>query len=93
MKSQKLLLNFGKFETFGSTQLAGNRSSEFQASQDALHIAKKMKNFLFDQSDLKRLGKFSATLGHLSMVFKRFPKSEHGLSLSDLDPTDHMNYT
>lgn len=92
IKSQKLLLNFGDFSTFGPIELVANPNTTFHANQDAFHIAKKLKSGLYDMSDLKRLGNFSATLAHLIMVLKRFPKHEHGLNPSDLDPSDKMNY-
>lgn len=92
LKSQKFLLNFGNFKSFGEITLAGDMTSKHQASQDPLHISKKMKNCLYDQSDVLRIGRFSAALGHLVMVFKRFDKNDHGLLLSDLDPSDKMNY-
>lgn len=92
LKSQKHLVNFGNFSQYGPLTLVGDITSDYQASQDAFHDAKKMKSALYDQSDVRRLGKFSATVNHLIMVYKKFGKNEHGLTLADLDPNDRMNY-
>lgn len=92
LKAQKHLLNFGTFVDFDTFKLAGNINSLHQASQDPMHIRKKMKSFLYDLSDLMQMGEFYATLSHLIMVFKIFHKNQHGLNKTDLDPKDKMNY-
>lgn len=92
LKSQKHLINFGSLHKFGPVQLVVDYTSDYQANQDPYHIAKKLKNVLFDMSDLLRIGRYSATVGHLVIVLKKFPKILHGLNASDLDPADKMNY-
>lgn len=92
LKSQKFLLNFGNFNRFGNMILAGDINSDNLTNQDGLHIAKKLKNTLFDPSDVKRMGNHVASSGHLVIMFKKFGKQEHGLKMSDLDPTDKLNY-
>lgn len=77
---------------FGQLQLSGNYYSKYLALQDPLHIAKKICNTLFDTVDILRLGSYSANYGHLVILYKLFPKSEHCLTLMDLDPSDKLNY-
>lgn len=90
--SQKLSVNFGNFEFFQGIQLAGNLNSLFFGNQDALHIAKKLLNRLYDFGSTLIMGNRIATLNHLILVYKTFEKSQHNLNLSDLNPHDRMNY-
>jgi hypothetical protein len=91
--SQKYLAKFGsKFYKFGPIILVGDMESDYQANQDAYHIAKKLKNLLYDLCVVLRLGRFNASLAHLIIIFKKHHISEHGLTKSDLDYTDKMNY-
>jgi hypothetical protein len=92
MKSQKLLSKFGNFCEFGSLSLAGDYKTENPSIQDVDHITKRMKNTLYAPCDVLRMGNKFAALGHLVMVYKMFNKNQHHLVLSDLDPTDKMNY-
>ena len=87
-----MLIEYGNINSFGQFQLVGNYQSKHVALQDPLHIAKKISNKLFDMVDILRLGNFSANYGHLIMLHKLFPKSDHCLTLGDLDPLDKMNY-
>lgn len=92
LKSQKSLVDFGNFQPFGKMILAGNIAVENLASQDALHDAKKMKNVFYDPCEVLLMGTSKAALGHLVTLMKKFDKNSHNLTLSDLDPTDRMNY-
>lgn len=92
LKSQKSLVKFGSFKSQGSMILGGDFESEYQASQDSLHIAKKLKNSFYYTSEALRMGNRCALIGHLVILIKRFDKNQHNLNLSDLDPTDKMNY-
>lgn len=92
IRSQKKLVNFGSFQSIGSLMLAGSIEAENQASQDFLHIVKKMKNVFYDTSEVLRIGNRIATVGHLVILTKKFDKNLHNLNSSDLDPTDKMNY-
>lgn len=92
LRAQKTLLSFGEFENFGPIRLAGSINSDFQASQDPYHIAKKMKNVLYDPPETLMMGTKFATLGHLIILAKKFSKHQHNLAASDLDVTLRMNY-
>lgn len=85
-------MEFGNFQSFGKLMLAGNINAENLASQDPLHDAKKMKNVFYDPCDVLLMGTGKVALGHLVTLMKRFDKNFHNLNLSDLDPTDRMNY-
>lgn len=92
MKAEKILMKFGSNESYHSFDVLGDRFSEIISMQDGMHIANRMKCGFYDTSDVLKLGKFSATLGHLYIVAKSFPKEEHNLIFSDLDPLDRLNY-
>lgn len=51
-----------------------------------------MKNVFYDPCEVLIMGTGKVALGHLVMVMKKFEKNAHNLTLSDLDPTDRMNY-
>lgn len=92
IKSQKLLTRFGHFQKFGPLLLAGDIHAVDQASQDSWHISKKMKNIFYDCCEVLRMRNRNAVIGHMVILVKKFEKNLHGLNLSDLDPTDKMNY-
>lgn len=92
LKSQKYLLEFGKFTDFGRLRLAGDINAENLANQDGSHIEKKMKNIFFDSCDALRMGKRNALSGHLIILIKQFDKNLHNLQACDLNPRDKMNY-
>lgn len=92
LKSQKQLANFGSFQNIGPLILAGCITSPNLASQDSFHIVKKMKNVFFDPCDAIIMGSKIAVIGHLIILLKKFDKNLHNLNLSDLDPTDKLNY-
>lgn len=72
--------------------LAGCIKAQNLASQDSFHIVKKMKNTFFDPSDAIIMGSKIAVIGHLIILIKKFDKNLHDLNLSDVDPTDKLNY-
>lgn len=92
LKSQKQLANFGSLQSIGPLTLAGCITSQNLASQDSFHIVKKMKNVFFDPCDVIRMGSKNAAIGHLIILIKKVHKNLHSLNLSDLDPTDKLNY-
>lgn len=92
LATQKALVNFGEFKDFGMIKLAGDVNSNYFGSQDAFHIAKKMKNTLFNPSSELRIGNKIATLAHIVIVMQKFDKVCHQLVPSDLDFNDKMNY-
>ena len=92
LKSQKHLAQFGSFKKYKELTLVGNFESKILGYQDPLHLAKKLSNTLFDNGNTLKLGNFSASLGHLIIVYKSYTKIDHNLTLSDLDYVDKMNY-
>jgi hypothetical protein len=93
LKSQKNLVNYGNFQNVCGMTLAGNLNQvRIYGFQDPLHIVKKLNNSLYDTCSVLKMGNFSANLGHLIMVYKKFHKIQHKLILRDLDPADKMNY-
>lgn len=93
LKAQKEIINFGRVTIHHGFQLASDFSAvDNFGNQDPEHIKKKMKNQLFDTSDDFIIGNRIATVGHLAILQKSFPKIEHGLTPSDLNPMDRMNY-
>jgi len=92
MMAQKQLANYGSLYEFCGIKLAGSLDSEYFFSQDPLHVAKKMKNLLFDFGTDLILGDFLASLGFLLILNKKFGSEATGLNQSDLDFKDRMNY-
>lgn len=92
LKSQKELAQFGNIQIYNQLTIAGNHEARILGLQDPLHLVKKMNHALYDNCNVLKLGKYSASLGHLIIVFKTFQKIEHNLILSDLDPSDRLNY-
>lgn len=90
--AQKKFVEFGSPSSFGSLMLAGNLNSVEKGMQDGYHDAKKMCDRMFDLGLNLIMGERVATVNHLILVFKKYPKGEHRLTLSDIDSTDHMNY-
>lgn len=90
--AQKIMIDYGKITSFGNLKLAGKLDSELVGCQDGLHATKKMNDRLYDLGTDLILGNRIATVNHLIMVYKKFPKSLHQLILSDIDTSDHMNY-
>lgn len=95
--AQKKLANFGNLTNYLGVTLAGNsfeleEKKQFFFSQDPYHIAKKMKNQMFDPANNLTLGKFHITRAHLVVMAKKYPPNQHGLSKSDLDFKNLMNY-
>lgn len=93
LKAQKMLQNFGGDYEFCGIPLSAALHSEITSTQDSLHLLKKLKSSLYDGVDLLKLGNYIATLGHLVIVFKSFDKYQHNLRVSDIDSSDHMNYS
>lgn len=90
--AQKKFVEFGSPSSFGSLMLAGNLNSVEKGMQDGYHDAKKMCDRMFDLGINLIMGERIATVNHLILVFKKYSKNEHRLTLSDIDSTDHMNY-
>jgi len=93
LKAQKSLQNFGNDYEFCGFPLAASLHNDIMSTQDSLHLLKKLKASLYDHCDLLRMGNFYATLGHLVIIFKNFDKNRHNLRVSDIDPSDLMNYS
>lgn len=94
LKSQKVLMNFGRPKVFREiTVCADWEFNDFFGNQDPFHIAKNMKNRFYDTSNDLKMGKYVASYTHLIIIFKMFPKIEHSLSKSDLNPNGRMNYS
>ncbi|KAG5683116.1 hypothetical protein PVAND_012417 [Polypedilum vanderplanki] len=92
LKAQKDLVRFGEIKILYNYPFAGNCFSAFFGYQDPTHIQNRMRARLFDTSEEIKIGKYSAVLGHLYVLFKKYPKNMHGLNLSDLNPLDRLNY-
>lgn len=92
MMAQKQLTKYGSTYEFCGIKLAGSLDSNYFFSQDPFHIAKKMKNLLFDFGSDLILGDFIASLGFLLILNKKFGSEVTGLNQSDLDFRDRMNY-
>lgn len=92
LKAQKNFIKFGILREFYSFYVAGDYTSDIVGIQDHLHILNKFKNRLFNTTCDLTLGNFGASLGHLVIVLKKFPKKDHQLSCSDLDSADRLNY-
>lgn len=63
--------------------------------QDHIHIATKMRNFLLRFSYNKHVlpfGKYFITLDHLYFLIDKFPKDQHELTKSTLNPIDRQNF-
>lgn len=93
LKSQKVLMNFGIAKRYREIIVCADwEFNDFFGNQDPLHITKNMKNRFYDTSNDILMGNYVATYAHLIIVVKMFPKIEHSLSISDLNPNDRMNY-
>jgi hypothetical protein len=94
LAAQKTLknINYGNIKDFGAIKIAGDIYMDCMASQDGLHLAKKLKNVFYDKSYTIRLGNFNATLNHLKILHDNYRKSEHLLNECDIDSRDKMNY-
>lgn len=88
--SQKRFMRFGEcFLAFGLT-LAVDYTSKIVSGQDPEHDMKKMKNTFY--SNVLRVGEKNASIAHLEILLKDFPKSQHGLTKTDLNVEDRMDY-
>lgn len=92
LHTQKVLINFGVQINFGPLELYGNIDPECLSNQDGLHLAKKLKNCLFQPSHYLQIGKFKASFTHLKILSTLFGKEQHGLNVTDLNCQDKMNY-
>lgn len=61
-------------------------------TQDTTHIATKLRNRLLKPDIHLPMGSFRVTVEHLLSLIKNVQKSVHGLTRSDVCPTDKMNY-
>ncbi|KAG5681188.1 hypothetical protein PVAND_010645 [Polypedilum vanderplanki] len=92
LKAQKMLQNFGSIDKINDFQIASDLYSEILTLQDPYHIENRLRSKLYDLADVMRIGDYFATVGHLYILLKSFPKSQHELNVSDLDPLDRLNY-
>lgn len=90
--AQKVMIDFGSITTVGNLKLAGKIDMRLVGCQDGLHITKKLNDRLYDLGTDLVTGNRVATVNHLIMVYKKFPKTAHQMILSNLDMSDHMNY-
>lgn len=90
--AQKILLNFGMPQNYGSLTLAGNINADILSNQDSLHLTKKLKSSLYQASHYLTLGKYKASIEHLHILFRKYSKELHNLNSCDLDIQDKMNY-
>lgn len=80
-----------EFEWFSSDT---NTDGPFYV-QDHIHIATKMRNFLLRFSYSKHMlpfGKYFISLDHLHFIRENFPKDQHELTKSTLNPIDRQNF-
>lgn len=86
-------MEFGRSKKYREIDLCADwEYLDFCGNQDPFHIAKNMKNRFYDTSNDLIMGNYVASYAHLIIVFKLFPKIEHLMALSDLNPNDRMNY-
>lgn len=92
ISAQKLMIKYGTFHhSFGYT-FSGDIYSEYQFNQDPLHIGKKMKNIIFDLGNDLVLGDYTANFGFFMILAKKYDTHITGLTKTDLDYRDRMNY-
>lgn len=60
--------------------------------QDTVHIGTKFRSKLLKSSNILVVGNKIITVSHLKIVLDRFPKDTHGLTNSDIEPKDKMNF-
>jgi hypothetical protein len=90
LRAQKKFSDFGKIYTAYGTTLAASLDSKISPTQCPEHLLKKMKNGYF--SRIQRIGNKNACIGHLEILIQEFGKNQHGLTISDLNVNDRMNY-
>lgn len=92
--SMRYLSKIGKrseFEWFSSDT---NNYGPFYV-QDHIHIATKMRNFLLRfiyNKHVLPFGKYFITLDHLHFIREHFPKDQHELTKTTLNPVDRQNF-
>lgn len=90
MASQKRFVNFGVIYSAFGLELAADYTSMIVSGQDPEHGLKKMKNKFY--TSVLRLGEKNASIAHLEILLKEFPKGRHGLTKTDLNVEDRMDY-
>ena len=61
--------------------------------QDMVHLLAKLRTRLIIPSNIISIGSEVACRGHLTEVFKKFPKAKHGLNHRSIDDKDKQNYS
>lgn len=61
-------------------------------TQDIVHVCTKSRNRLIKRDINLPMGMYKASSDHLKKLVKDVQKSVHGLTFSDVFPTDRMNY-
>lgn len=59
--------------------------------QDTIHIGTKLRNRLLKEAILP-IGNYLVSIGHIKILLKSVSKEIHGLTYSDICPTDRQNY-
>lgn len=61
-------------------------------TQDTIHLANKARNRLLKKDINLPMGKHKVSIHHLQNLLRQVHKSVHGITYSDVFPTDRMNY-
>lgn len=75
-----------------SNWFLGNLEATHFCFQDFVHIATKLRTRLLKPSVVLPMGKYFVSPSHILELLSTVNKSFHGVSSSDLDTTDKMNY-
>lgn len=60
--------------------------------QDNIHLILKLRNRLLAVGVVLVMGTKQVSVGHLKYLIRFFPKSEHGLIMTDICPDDRQNF-
>lgn len=66
--------------------------SEISCIQDPTHIGTKLRNRILNTKKLLILGDEIVSINHLTILVKQEPKSDHFLTMTDIDGSDRMNF-
>lgn len=59
---------------------------------DTIHIGTKLRNRLSKEGIVLPIGNYLVSIGHIKILLKSVSKEIHGLTYSDICPTDRQNY-
>lgn len=87
------MIHYTKQNILADRYFDDSANKMFLCLQDAVHIATKLRNRLLVSSILLILGNNIISISHLKMLINNVPKSDHGLVVTDICPTDRQNFS